>query len=141
MWAAESISSNVQVTNYGFFFAYPLNQTDPDSDLDESIGYNETLPNQGAPTMKDNAIYNIFRAPPNKTEALAYLDNAGPKPDRYANVIVIRGAETVPDVMEYKASSIIMQMLKLIHDRLQILVQNERQVLQFKLFAARTCLY
>ena len=53
--------------------------------------------------MTDNFLVNIFLSPPNKTEALAYLDGGGPKPKRYANVVGIRGAEDVPDVMEYKA--------------------------------------
>ena len=52
--------------------------------------------------MTDSYIVNIFLAPPNKTEALAYLDGSAPKPGRYANVVVIRGTEDVPDVMEYK---------------------------------------
>ncbi len=55
--------------------------------------------------MEDNYIYNIFLSPPNKTEALAFLDNGAPEPKRFANVVVIRGAESVPDVMEYKVHS------------------------------------
>ena len=42
------------------------------------------------------------RYPPNKTEALAYLDAGGPTPERQARVIVVRSGEAVPDVMEYR---------------------------------------
>ena len=98
----SSLAMCLQVNTQGFFFAYPLNQTSVMEAKDSQPGYNESLPNGGAPTLEDNAIYNIFLAPPNKTEALAYLDQNGPKPQRYASVIVVRGAEDVPDVMEYK---------------------------------------
>lgn len=53
-------------------------------------------------TQFDDYIYNSFLYPANKKEALAYLDEGGPLPNRYAKVIVVRGS--VPDVMEYKVS-------------------------------------
>ncbi|XP_045177368.2 amiloride-sensitive amine oxidase [copper-containing]-like [Mercenaria mercenaria] len=40
--------------------------------------------------------------PPNKAEALEYLDKGGDKPKRYAKVTVQRGHVPSPDVMEYK---------------------------------------
>lgn len=50
----------------------------------------------------DNYIYNAFLFPVNKADALSYLDSGGPLPERFAKVIAIRGANTPPDVMEYK---------------------------------------
>ncbi|KAL4225054.1 tryptamine:oxygen oxidoreductase (deaminating) [Mactra antiquata] len=46
-------------------------------------------------------LYQVL-SPPNKAEALVYLDKYGSKPKRYAQVTVQRGAATPPDVMEYK---------------------------------------
>ena len=68
-----------------------------------------SLPNEGGldyVSYYDNTIYNIFLFPPNKREALGYLDYNGPVPGRYARAIVIRGAQLIPDVMEYKVISI-----------------------------------
>lgn len=45
---------------------------------------------------------NIFLLPPNKTEAVYFLDSGGPAPGRFARVIVVRGGYVVPDTMEYK---------------------------------------
>ena len=46
-------------------------------------------------------LYQTF-LPPVKKEALAYLDNGGTKPKRYAKVTVQRGKVQTPDIMEYK---------------------------------------
>ena len=65
------------------------------------------MPDQGGLKPVDyytNTIYNIFLLPPNKAAALAHLDLGGPPPGRFARVIVIRGAQIVPDVMEYKVT-------------------------------------
>ncbi|CAD7705112.1 unnamed protein product [Ostreobium quekettii] len=50
----------------------------------------------------DDIIFRVEVLPPPKQEALAYLDGAGPRPDRFARVAVIRGSATPRDVMEYK---------------------------------------
>lgn len=63
---------------------------------------NSSLPNEGMAEYNQSTIYNIFLMPPNKAEALAYLDGSGAAPGRYARAIVIRGAEAVPDTMEYQ---------------------------------------
>lgn len=55
-----------------------------------------------ASLLTEDYLYNVFLFPVNKAEALAYLDQGGPLPDRYAKVIAIRGAHVPPDVMEYK---------------------------------------
>ena len=52
--------------------------------------------------LTENYLYNVFLWPVNKAEALAYLDLGGPVPARYAKVIAVRGANSPPDVMEYK---------------------------------------
>lgn len=49
--------------------------------------------------------------PPDKTAALNYLDNGGPAPARYANAIVLRGAQEMPDVMEYMVSCLTCQII------------------------------
>lgn len=55
-----------------------------------------------ASLLTEDYLYNVFLFPVNKAEALAYLDEGGPLPGRYAKVIAIRGAHAPPDVMEYK---------------------------------------
>ena len=55
-----------------------------------------------ASLLTENYLYNVFLFPVNKAEALAYLDAGGPLPARYAKVIAVRGANSPPDVMEYK---------------------------------------
>ena len=47
-------------------------------------------------------IYSTFLTPVVKADALKYLDEGGPMPERYATVIAVRGANVPPDVMEYK---------------------------------------
>ena len=74
----------------------------PDLNTDTSPGYfDPTNPvlNQNI-SQTDDYVYSAFLFPVNKTQALAYIDNSGPKPERFAKVIAIRGS--VPDVMEYK---------------------------------------
>ena len=46
--------------------------------------------------------YSAFLTPVNKEEALKYLDEGGPMPERCATVIAVQGANVLPDVMEYK---------------------------------------
>lgn len=55
-----------------------------------------------ASLLTENYLYNVFLWPVDKAEALAYLDSGGPLPARYAKVIAVRGANSPPDVMEYK---------------------------------------
>lgn len=55
-----------------------------------------------ASLLSEDYLYNVFLFPVNKAEALAYLDEGGPLPARYAKVIAVRGAHSPPDVMEYK---------------------------------------
>ena len=55
-----------------------------------------------ASLLTEDYLYNVFLFPVNKAEALAYLDEGGPLPARYAKVIAVRGAHSPPDVMEYK---------------------------------------
>lgn len=63
------------------------------------------VPNDGdASLLTEDYLYNLFRFPVNKAEALAYLDAGGPLPVRYAKVIAVRGAHSPPDVMEYKVN-------------------------------------
>ena len=42
------------------------------------------------PVQSDNSIYMIEALPPPKAEALTFLDEGGPKPQRFAKVIVFR---------------------------------------------------
>lgn len=53
----------------------------------------------------DSYLFSAYLFPVNKSEALAYLDQNGPIPGRYARVVVVRGAQAVPDVMEYKVNA------------------------------------
>lgn len=55
-----------------------------------------------ASLLTEDYLYNVFLFPVNKAEALAYLDHGGSLPTRYAKVIAVRGAQSPPDVMEYK---------------------------------------
>lgn len=56
--------------------------------------------------LNDSYIYHASLYPVDKAAALAYLDEGGPAPERFARVIAVRGASTPPDVMEYKASRV-----------------------------------
>eukprot|EP01025_Chloroclados_australasicus_P055731 TRINITY_DN681_c0_g1_i1.p1 TRINITY_DN681_c0_g1~~TRINITY_DN681_c0_g1_i1.p1 ORF type:complete len:875 (+),score=47.75 TRINITY_DN681_c0_g1_i1:294-2627(+) len=49
-----------------------------------------------------NHLLEIEPFPVPKQEALAYLDNNGPKPLQYARVIIARGEQNIPDIVEYK---------------------------------------
>ena len=68
---------------------------------------NSTLPGGGRAEYRGNTIYNIYLLPPDKEEALAYLDDGGSPPGRFAQAVVIRGALAVPDVMTYKVSRLL----------------------------------
>lgn len=57
-------------------------------------------------TSYSNYIYSAQAFPVNKQDALNYLDQGGSRPDRFARIIVVRGAATPPDVMEYKVHSL-----------------------------------
>lgn len=50
----------------------------------------------------DDYIYRVELIPTPKQQALEYLDGAGPRPDRFAKVIVFRGTAVPRDIMEYK---------------------------------------
>jgi len=67
------------------------------SDAPGNLNYNLTL--------YDSYIYNTFLFPVNKKEALHYLDQGGPLPQRFATVIAVRSGNNPPDVMEYKVFS------------------------------------
>lgn len=54
------------------------------------------------PENGPNYIFRVELLEPNKEEVLNYLDQNGPKPDRFAKVIVIRASEHPKDIMEYK---------------------------------------
>ena len=56
-------------------------------------------------TQFDSYVYNVWLFPVDKGEALRYLDEGGPLPERFAKVIAVRGANDPPDVMEYKVRS------------------------------------
>ncbi|VDI79500.1 primary-amine oxidase [Mytilus galloprovincialis] len=53
-------------------------------------------------TFKSNFIGTMFLHPPNKREALQYLDDDGKFPGRYATAVVIRGNIDQKDYMQYK---------------------------------------
>ena len=74
-----------------------INQANGDQPDQAPVDYNVSA--------YENYIYNAFLFPVNKAEALGYLDHGGPKPQRFAKVIAIRGANNPPDVMEYKVDS------------------------------------
>ena len=83
-----------------------------------------SLPNEGGLDEVDyykNTIYNIFLMPPVKTEALTYLDNGGPLPGRFARAIVIRGAQPMPDTMEYQARETVANIFSFVSSTLMTL--------------------
>ncbi|KAK9844758.1 hypothetical protein WJX74_006497 [Apatococcus lobatus] len=49
--------------------------------------------------LTDDVLTTMELFPPLKAPALAYMDGSGPKPDRFAIAIVLRGS--IPDVQEY----------------------------------------
>ncbi|KAK3581494.1 hypothetical protein CHS0354_031829 [Potamilus streckersoni] len=53
-------------------------------------------------SLEENFILYMYLHPPKKEDAIKYLYNNGTKPGRYARVHIQRGAEQVPDIMEYK---------------------------------------
>lgn len=53
-------------------------------------------------TLNSNYVMNFALQLPPKAEVLAYLDEDGPMPDRYCEVVVNRGAATPRDVMVSK---------------------------------------
>lgn len=53
-------------------------------------------------TSGPNYIYRVDLLDPPKAQALDFLDCNGPRPQRFAKVIVIRPANTPKDIMEFK---------------------------------------
>ncbi|KAK3581496.1 hypothetical protein CHS0354_031831 [Potamilus streckersoni] len=53
-------------------------------------------------SLKESFILYMYLLPPRKEDAIRYLYHNGMKPGRYARVHIQRGAEQVPDIMEYK---------------------------------------
>ncbi|XP_045178632.2 membrane primary amine oxidase-like [Mercenaria mercenaria] len=53
-------------------------------------------------SLTQNRAAHVFLLPVEKSRALEYLDKNGTFPGRYAQVNVVRGAFTPPDIMEYK---------------------------------------
>ncbi|KAL3842684.1 hypothetical protein ACJMK2_020672 [Sinanodonta woodiana] len=53
-------------------------------------------------SLKESFILYIYLHPPIKEDAIKYLYDNGTNPGRYARVHIQRGAEQVPDIMEYK---------------------------------------
>lgn len=77
--------------------------------MDEMINVDNYLRNQGIitssenfPKLHENYVLSMHLLQPIKLNALAYLDNSGSRPARYAKVVVHRGAIEQPDVMEYQ---------------------------------------
>ncbi|KAL3842683.1 hypothetical protein ACJMK2_020671 [Sinanodonta woodiana] len=61
-----------------------------------------TTINHAPRSLDENFILYMYLFPPRKEDAIKYLYNNGSKPGRYAKVHIQRGAEHVPDIMEYK---------------------------------------
>ncbi|KAL3842685.1 hypothetical protein ACJMK2_020673 [Sinanodonta woodiana] len=53
-------------------------------------------------SLKESYILYMYLLPPRKEDAIKYFYHNGIKPGRYARVHIQRGAEQVPDIMEYK---------------------------------------
>lgn len=68
-------------------------------DLESFLGEGEL---DASTSAYSNYIYSASLFPVGKADALQYLDQGGSKPARHAKVIVIRGANSPPDVAEYK---------------------------------------
>ncbi|XP_056016591.1 amiloride-sensitive amine oxidase [copper-containing]-like isoform X1 [Ostrea edulis] len=81
----------------------PINST-------EMIKAREALYREGIITIKpgqelafnESYVQSMYLFPPNKTEALAYLDADGAFPGRYVTVMVVEGASEEPQLMKYK---------------------------------------
>ena len=54
--------------------------------------------------INDNHIYLIELQQPSKDEAIKFLDNNGPKPERVARAVVFFGVKLSPEVREYLVS-------------------------------------
>ncbi|XP_062566747.1 amiloride-sensitive amine oxidase [copper-containing]-like [Saccostrea cucullata] len=50
----------------------------------------------------ESYVQSMYLFPPNKAEALEYLDKDGPFPGRYVTVMVVEGARKEPQLMKYK---------------------------------------
>ncbi|KAK3581492.1 hypothetical protein CHS0354_031827 [Potamilus streckersoni] len=61
-----------------------------------------TTVNHAPRSLEESFILYMYLFPPRKEDAIEYLYNNGSKPGRYAKVHIQRGAEHVPDIMEYK---------------------------------------
>jgi len=69
----------------------------------EELGYYDPRGSGSRPTTSGpNLIYRVELMEPVKDEVLDYIDGEGPRPDRFAFVVVVRSENQPKDVMEYK---------------------------------------
>nr|QOL01225.1 putative extracellular protein TR9_033 [Trebouxia lynnae] len=104
----QSIFDQLTIAEYNSVVDFMVNETGFIFPAAENRDVHINVVDSGMPVSGDaaylteNYLYNVFLWPVDKAEALAYLDSGGPVPARYAKVIAVRGANSPPDVMEYK---------------------------------------